>query len=196
MKIYLIDNFDSFTYNLVYELESLGHSVVVYRNDLAEGLLFERMAKEKQKPLLLISPGPGDPAHSGRLLPLIAKVRGHFGILGVCLGLQALAQSYGADIIQSPEIMHGKSSRILLEPFEPFEGLGGSLQVGRYHSLVASNLPPCLEVIAHYEGMVMGIYCAKDNALGYQFHPESIMSTQGTRLLKQSLEFLQKNSHD
>ncbi|TSA86952.1 aminodeoxychorismate/anthranilate synthase component II [Helicobacter mehlei] len=196
MKIYLIDNFDSFTYNLVYELESLGHSVVVYRNDLAEGLLFERMVKEKQKPLLLISPGPGDPAHSGRLLPLIAQVRGHFGILGVCLGLQALAQSYGADIVQSPEIMHGKSVRILLEPFEPFEGLGESLQVGRYHSLVASNLPPCLKVIAHYEGMVMGLYCAKDNALAYQFHPESIMSTQGTRLLKQSLEFLQKNSHD
>lgn len=194
MKIYFIDNFDSFTYNLVYELESLGHKVVVYRNDLDENDLLAKMRHEQDKPLLFVSPGPGDPEHSGRLLPMMTKVRGHFGILGVCLGLQALAQSYGAVITKSPEIMHGKSTSIDLEPFEAFKGLGNTMRVGRYHSLIASNLPDCVEVIARCNQMVMGIYCRRDNALAYQFHPESIMTTQGSQLLKQSVDFLQRNS--
>ncbi|WP_104707703.1 aminodeoxychorismate/anthranilate synthase component II [Helicobacter ailurogastricus] len=191
MKIYFIDNFDSFTYNLVYDLEGLGHSVLVLRNTTPAPLLLERMQDESEKPLLFISPGPGDPTHSGQLLEMIKAVKGKYPILGVCLGLQALAQSYGAQIVKSPRIVHGKSSHITLEPFEAFKGLGNSLQVGRYHSLVAINLPKCLQVIAHCENIAMGIYHAKDKALAYQFHPESILTLKGAQLLQQSLEFIQ-----
>ncbi|BCZ17641.1 Anthranilate synthase component II [Helicobacter sp. NHP19-003] len=191
MKIYFIDNFDSFTYNLVYDLEGLGHSVLVLRNTTPAPLLLEYMQVEKEKPLLFISPGPGNPTHSGQLLAMIDAIKGKYPILGVCLGLQALAQSYGARIVKSPSIVHGKSSTITLEPFEAFRGLGDSLQVGRYHSLMAANLPPCLQVIAHCGEIVMGIYHAKDKALAYQFHPESILTLKGAQLLQQSLEFIQ-----
>ncbi|BCZ18606.1 Anthranilate synthase component II [Helicobacter sp. NHP19-012] len=192
MKIYFIDNFDSFTYNLVYDLEGLGHSVLVLRNTTPAPLLLERMQAESERPLLFISPGPGDPAHSGQLLAMLEIIKGKYPILGVCLGLQALAQSYGASIVRSPSIVHGKSSTITLEPFEAFRGLGYSLQVGRYHSLMATNLPKCLQVIAHCGGLVMGIYHAKDKALAYQFHPESILTLKGAQLLQQSLEFIQR----
>ncbi|GMB95061.1 Anthranilate synthase component II [Helicobacter heilmannii] len=191
MKIYFIDNFDSFTYNLVYDLEGLGHSVLVLRNTTPAPLLLEWLQAESQKPLLFISPGPGDPTHSGQLLEIIQAVKGKYPILGVCLGLQALAQSYGAKVVRCPEIVHGKSSTITLEPFEAFKGLGNSLQVGRYHSLMATNLPECLQVIAHSGGLAMGIYHKEDKALAYQFHPESILTLKGTQLLQQSLEFIQ-----
>ncbi|CAM2785853.1 aminodeoxychorismate/anthranilate synthase component II [Helicobacter felis] len=190
MKIYFIDNFDSFTYNLVYDLEGLGHSVLVLRNTTPANTLFERMQGEKEKTLLFISPGPSDPEHAGQLLPILAKTRGHFPILGICLGLQALAQSYGARVVRSPAIVHGKSSPITLKPFEAFKGLGDCLQVGRYHSLMVSDLPDCLQVIAHYQDIIMGIYHPQDKALAYQFHPESIMTLKGAQLLKQSLDFL------
>ncbi|WP_121020293.1 aminodeoxychorismate/anthranilate synthase component II [Helicobacter vulpis] len=194
MTIFFVDNFDSFTYNLVYELESLGHDLKVYRNDTPEQELHAFMRAQKDQVLLCISPGPGTPEQSGRLLPLIDCVRGEFPILGICLGLQALAQSYGARVGPCAHIMHGKSSCIVLEPFEAFEGLGESLQVARYHSLKAYDLPASLQVIAHYQDIVMGVYHPQDNALAYQFHPESIMTPKGTQLLKQSVAFLQKRA--
>ncbi|WP_120946185.1 MULTISPECIES: aminodeoxychorismate/anthranilate synthase component II [Helicobacter] len=195
MTIFFIDNFDSFTYNLVYELESLGHDLKVYRNSTPEQELLALMRAQPNPVLLCISPGPGTPEQSGRLLALLDKARGEFPILGICLGLQALAQSYGAQVGACAQIVHGKSSRIELEPFEPFEGLGTHLQVARYHSLRAHQLPACLQVIAHYQDIVMGIYHPQDNALAYQFHPESIMTPKGTQLLKQSVEFLQNSAN-
>ncbi|WP_163555422.1 glutamine amidotransferase-related protein [Helicobacter suis] len=196
MKIYFLDNFDSFTYNLVYDLEGLGHSVLVFRNTTPADTLLKMMQSEKETPLLFISPGPGDPQHSGELLAILKRVRGNFPILGICLGLQALAESYGAKIVRSIEIAHGMGSTITLEPFEPFKGLGYSLQVGRYHSLMVSNLPSCLQVIAHYKDIIMGIYHPQDRALAYQFHPESIMTLKGAQLLQQSLDFLMHNSRN
>ncbi|WP_104732434.1 aminodeoxychorismate/anthranilate synthase component II [Helicobacter salomonis] len=191
MTIFFLDNFDSFTYNLVYELERLGYDLKVYRNDTPEQEILNLMCACTSGALLCISPGPGNPEQSGRLLPLIACVRSKFPILGICLGLQALAQSYGARIERCPEIVHGKSTHINLEPFGAFEGLGRSLEVARYHSLMATQLPDELQVIAHYQNIVMGIYHPQDKILAYQFHPESIMTPKGAQLLKQSVEFLE-----
>ncbi|WP_104712406.1 aminodeoxychorismate/anthranilate synthase component II [Helicobacter cetorum] len=192
MKIFFIDNFDSFSYNLVYELEHLDYEVLVYRNDIEPSYLMKLMNQEQEKPLLFLSPGPGNPSNSGNLLEIIEMAKKKFPILGICLGLQALAQSYGAKIIQAPEIMHGKASAITLKKHEVFKGLGESMVVGRYHSLMASELPKNLEVIAEYENIPMAIIDEKDKILAYQFHPESIMTLKGSVLLKQSVEFLRK----
>ncbi|WP_104761323.1 aminodeoxychorismate/anthranilate synthase component II [Helicobacter cetorum] len=192
MKIFFIDNFDSFSYNLVYELEHLDYEVLVYRNDIEPSYLIKLMNKEQEKPLLFLSPGPGNPNNSGNLLEIIERAKKKFPILGICLGLQALAQSYGAKIIRSKEIMHGKASTITLKKHEVFKGLGESMVVGRYHSLMASELPKNLEVIAEYENIPMGIINEQDKILAYQFHPESIMTLKGSELLKQSVEFLRK----
>ncbi len=190
MKIFFIDNFDSFSYNLVYELECLGYEVAVYQNDIEPSYLVDLMLKEPTTPLLFISPGPGNPSSSGNLLEIIAMAKKKFPILGVCLGLQALAQSYGAKIIRSQEIVHGKATTIALKKHAVFKGLGESMVVGRYHSLMASELPKNLEVIAQHENIPMAIIDEKDKILAYQFHPESIMTLQGRALLEQSVGFL------
>ncbi|WP_120829191.1 aminodeoxychorismate/anthranilate synthase component II [Helicobacter pylori] len=190
MKIFFIDNFDSFSYNLVYELECLGYEVAVYQNDIEPDYLMDLMLKESTTPLLFISPGPGNPSSSGHLLEIIAMAKKKFPILGVCLGLQALAQSYGAKIIRSQEIVHGKATTIALKKHAVFKGLGESMVVGRYHSLMASELPKNLEVIAQHENIPMAIIDEKDKILAYQFHPESIMTLQGRALLEQSVGFL------
>ncbi|WP_120820382.1 aminodeoxychorismate/anthranilate synthase component II [Helicobacter pylori] len=190
MKIFFIDNFDSFSYNLVYELECLGYEVAVYQNDVEPSYLMDLMLKEPTTPLLFISPGPGNPSSSGNLLEIIAMAKKKFPILGVCLGLQALAQSYGAKIIRSQEIVHGKATTIALKKHAVFKGLGESMVVGRYHSLMASELPKNLEVIAQHENIPMAIIDEKDKILAYQFHPESIMTLQGRVLLEQSVGFL------
>ncbi|WP_033751576.1 aminodeoxychorismate/anthranilate synthase component II [Helicobacter pylori] len=190
MKIFFIDNFDSFSYNLVYELECLGYEVAVYQNDIEPSYLMDLMLKEPTTPLLFISPGPGNPSSSGHLLEIIAMAKKKFPILGVCLGLQALAQSYGAKIIRSQEIVHGKATTIALKKHAVFKGLGESMVVGRYHSLMASELPKNLEVIAQHENIPMAIIDEKDKILAYQFHPESIMTLQGRALLEQSVGFL------
>ncbi|WP_104747839.1 aminodeoxychorismate/anthranilate synthase component II [Helicobacter cetorum] len=190
MKIFFIDNFDSFSYNLVYELEGLDYEVLVYRNDIEPSYLIKLMEQEQETPLLFISPGPGNPSNSGNLLEIIEMAKKKFPILGVCLGLQALAQSYGAKIVKSFEIMHGKASVITLKKHEVFKGLGENMVVGRYHSLMASDLPKNLEVIAEHENIPMAIIDEKDKILAYQFHPESIMTLKGSVLLKQSVEFL------
>ncbi|WQV02164.1 aminodeoxychorismate/anthranilate synthase component II [Helicobacter pylori] len=190
MKIFFIDNFDSFSYNLVYELECLGYEVAVYQNDIEPSYLMDLMLKEPTTPLLFISPGPGNPSSSGNLLEIIAMAKKKFPILGVCLGLQALAQSYGAKIIRSQEIVHGKATTIALKKHAVFKGLGESMVVGRYHSLMASELPKNLEVIAQHENIPMAIIDEKDKILAYQFHPESIMTLQGRVLLEQSVGFL------
>ncbi|MDU9768600.1 aminodeoxychorismate/anthranilate synthase component II, partial [Helicobacter pylori] len=182
MKIFFIDNFDSFSYNLVYELECLGYEVAVYQNDIDPSYLMGLMNEESKTPLLFISPGPGNPDSSGNLLKIIAMAKKKFPILGVCLGLQALAQSYGAKIIRSKEIVHGKATTIVLKKHAVFKDLGESMVVGRYHSLMASGLPKNLEVIAEHDNIPMAIINEEDKILAYQFHPESIMTLQGRAL--------------
>jgi anthranilate synthase component 2 len=189
-KIYFLDNFDSFSYNLVDELSMLGCQLVVYRNNISAQSIFDKMCQETVPVLLVLSPGPGAPSDAGCLMELIELCKGRFPMLGICLGQQALTQSYGGVIGHAGETVHGKSSIITLTEHPVFAGMGDKMPVARYHSLMATKVPDDVEVIARYENIPMAIYHQQDNALGYQFHPESILTPNGALLLQQSIEFL------
>ena len=189
-KIYFLDNFDSFSYNLVDELSMLGCQLVVYRNNISAQSIFDKMCQETVPVLLVLSPGPGAPSDAGCLMELIELCKCRFPMLGICLGQQALTQSYGGVIGHAGETVHGKSSIITLTEHPVFAGMGDKMPVARYHSLMATKVPDDVEVIACYENIPMAIYHQQDNALGYQFHPESILTPNGALLLQQSIEFL------
>ncbi|GAA0852868.1 aminodeoxychorismate/anthranilate synthase component II [Aliiglaciecola litoralis] len=192
IKVFLLDNFDSFTYNLVDELRGLGLELVIYRNSVDAQKIFQRMqaAAKSHQVLLLLSPGPGTPSDAGSLLPLLELVKGQFPVLGICLGHQAIVKSYGGDVVRANEVMHGKASYINHNGSSLFDNLPNPLPVARYHSLVASNTPAELQIIAQYQTVPMAVYHQDDNMLGFQFHPESILTSHGSQLLSQSIRFL------
>lgn len=190
VKVYFLDNFDSFSYNLVDELSLLGSELVIYRNNISATRIFEEMNKESQPVMLVLSPGPGNPADAGCLLELIELCKGKYPMLGICLGQQALTQSYGGTIGHAGEIMHGKSSIITVDKHPVFESLGEQFPVARYHSLMAISVPTSLKIIAQYEEIPMAIYHQQDRVIGYQFHPESILTPDGAKLLKQTIDYL------
>ena len=194
IKIYFLDNFDSFSYNLVDELTMLGGELVVYRNNISADTIFNKMRQEQGQVLLVLSPGPGTPSDAGCLMDLIALCKGHFPILGICLGQQALTQSYGGVIGHAGETVHGKSSIIDLSTHPVFKNMGDTMPVARYHSLMATQVPDSIEVIAQYQDIPMAIYHHDDGALGYQFHPESILTPNGAMLLQQSVAYLTNNN--
>ncbi len=187
--LFLLDNFDSFTYNLVDQFRALGHAVRIYRNSLSAQAIFEQI-RACEDAVLVLSPGPGAPHEAGCMLELIGLCRGKVPILGICLGHQAICEYYGGTVGSAGEIIHGKSSLIDHIGNLMFTGLSQPLPVARYHSLVATYVPAELEVIAHYRDMPMAVLHRADKVLGYQFHPESIMTTEGARLLTQSLAYL------
>ncbi|RKF20401.1 aminodeoxychorismate/anthranilate synthase component II [Alginatibacterium sediminis] len=189
LNIVLLDNFDSFTYNLVDQFRCLGASVAIYRNSIAAQEIYTHLQQAGSNTVLVLSPGPGNPEQAGCLLALIEMCRGKFPILGICLGHQALVQSYGGHVGRASEIVHGKASAIEHDQELMFNGLSHPLPIARYHSLVATQVPSQLRVNAHYQGMPMAVINESDRVLGLQFHPESILSTQGAKLLAQSLEW-------
>ncbi|MCL2919555.1 aminodeoxychorismate/anthranilate synthase component II [Shewanella litorisediminis] len=189
MKLYLLDNFDSFTYNLVDQFRALGFEVVIYRNDVDPQQLAAKLLAEPQTALVL-SPGPGAPHEAGCMMALINLVAGKLPILGICLGHQALVEHYGGKVERAPSVVHGKASPTVHDGQGIFRGLPSPLPVARYHSLVATEVPDTLKVIATTEGMPMAVLQEEDKALGFQFHPESILTTLGSTLLVQSLEYL------
>jgi anthranilate synthase component 2 len=155
-------------------------------------MIFERMqaAAAQSDVLLLLSPGPGTPADAGCLLSLIEMAKGHFPVLGICLGHQAIVRSYGGDVVRADEVMHGKASFIQHDGSQVFANLPNPLPVARYHSLMASNTPDQLSIIADFQGIPMAVYHQQDKMLGFQFHPESILTSDGSQLLDQSIRFL------
>jgi len=193
-KLFMLDNLDSFTYNLVDEFQCLGFEPSVYRNTLSAEFIFEKMLEHTQttsEPVLLVlSPGPGEPSKAGCLMALIKKCAGQIPMLGICLGHQALIEHYGGQVDRAEEIVHGKSSNITHSGSGAFEGIQNPLPVARYHSLIGKDIPPALDVIAEYNGMCMAISNDKDVILSFQFHPESILTTFGTTLLAQSIRHL------
>jgi len=199
VKVFMLDNLDSFTYNLVDEFRVLGLEPVIYRNTLSAEFIVKQMQACEQQVLLVLSPGPGDPDGAGCLMELISKTAGHFPMLGICLGHQALVQHYGGTVGRAPEIVHGKSSAVSHSNSGAFENISNPLPVARYHSLVATSVPDELETIAHFTTsdtsgkelkLPMAIEHKTDNALGFQFHPESILTTYGSHLLAQSIRYL------
>lgn len=184
--ILLIDNYDSFTWNLYQYFCELGADVEVRRNDELTLAEIEMLAPQK----IVISPGPCTPDESGISLEVIAHYAGKLPILGVCLGHQAIAQAFGATIVCAAKVMHGKTSPITHSGRGVFSGLNNPLTVTRYHSLVIdpSTLPDCFEVTARSEnGEIMGIRHKAWDLEGVQFHPESILSEQGHQLLENFL---------
>ncbi|MSP60019.1 MAG: aminodeoxychorismate/anthranilate synthase component II [Myxococcales bacterium] len=184
--ILLIDNYDSFTWNLAQALGGLsapgGGEVIVIRNDAIT--VAEILARSPSH--LVISPGPGTPDEAGVTLSAIAACAGRIPILGVCLGHQAIGQAFGGRVVRAPRVMHGKTSPILHDGRGLFRDLPSPLQAGRYHSLAVEpgSLPQVLEVTARTaEGEVMGIAHRTLAVFGVQFHPESILTPEGVRLL-------------
>ncbi|RBO14426.1 anthranilate synthase component II [Pantoea sp. 3_1284] len=184
--ILLLDNIDSFTYNLVDQLRSFDHNVVIYRNSVPAETLIARL-QQMENPVLMLSPGPGAPADAGCMPALLQALRGQLPIIGICLGHQAIVEAYGGHVGQAGEILHGKASAVEHDGSAMFSGLSNPLPVARYHSLVGSNTPAELTVNASYNGMVMAVRHDADRVCGFQFHPESILTTQGARLLEQTL---------
>jgi anthranilate synthase/aminodeoxychorismate synthase-like glutamine amidotransferase len=179
----MIDNYDSFTYNLVQYLRQMGEEVAVYRNDAFE---LKDLENDRIKGIV-ISPGPGAPASAGLSIPVIQKFSGKKPILGICLGHQAIAEAFGGKVISAKKIMHGKTSMIAADGKSIFKGITKPFPAMRYHSLAVSreHLPECLEITAQTDdGEIMGIRHCEHPTEGIQFHPESIMTPVGKRLLR------------
>lgn len=196
IEIILIDNFDSFTYNLVNQLKSLVKSVKVFRNNVSlEELSNSEFAQNKNddtKTIIVLSPGPGNPDDAGVTLEIIQRYKGVLPILGICLGHQAIVQSYSGTIGAAKQIIHGKTCDVLLDKDETkiFGQLDSPFRAARYHSLAATKMPDDLKTIATSDGDVMAVRHIRDKVLGFQFHPESILTPKGGQLLEQSLAWL------
>ena len=180
--ILMIDNYDSFTYNLVQYLGELGADVQVYRND---ALTLEQIAAWKPE-RIVISPGPCTPSEAGICVPLVKRFASEIPILGVCLGHQAIGQAFGGRIVRAARVMHGKLSQVTHRGDGVFHGLQSPLTATRYHSLVIerASVPSCLEVTAESDdGEIMGVRHRELAVEGVQFHPEAILTQQGHELL-------------
>lgn len=183
----MIDNYDSFTYNLVQYLEGLGVPVKVYRNDKITIEEIEALNPDG----IVISPGPGRPETAGICLEVVKKFSGKIPILGVCLGHQTIAEAMGGKVISAQKLMHGKTSMITNDAKGVYNGVKKPFQAMRYHSLAVSkdHLPDCLEITSTSEdGEIMGIRHKEHMTEGIQFHPESIMTPLGKRLLRNFLK--------
>jgi anthranilate synthase/aminodeoxychorismate synthase-like glutamine amidotransferase len=185
--ILVIDNYDSFTYNLVQYLGELGAEIEVRRNDQTTLEEIERMSPER----IVISPGPKTPTEAGICLDVVRKFAGHKPMLGVCLGHQAIGQAFGGRVVRAPEIMHGKTSLVSHDNKTIFAGLPNPFPATRYHSLIVERqtLPTCLEISATSpDGLIMGLRHKEMRVEGVQFHPESVLTEAGKQLLANFLK--------
>jgi anthranilate synthase/aminodeoxychorismate synthase-like glutamine amidotransferase len=184
--ILMIDNYDSFTYNLVQYLGELGAEVVVRRND---AITLEEVS-QMNPAAVVISPGPCTPKEAGISLPVLSRFAGRFPMLGVCLGHQSIGAAFGAEVVRADRVMHGKTSPIEHDGKTIFAGLSHPFDATRYHSLLVrrGSLPACLEISAWTrEGEIMGLRHRELPIEGVQFHPESILTLEGKRLLENFL---------
>jgi len=183
MKILVIDNYDSFTYNLVQYVGSLGAEPVVLRNSAG----FEKV-KSVRPQKIIISPGPGRPENAGVSVVVVKKLSGKVPILGICLGHQVIGYVFGARITYAKKLMHGKVSKIEHDGKGIFRGVKNPISATRYHSLVVTDVPACLTITASCDGEVMGVRHRKYAVEGVQFHPESILTESGLKMVENFLE--------
>ncbi len=187
IKVLFIDNFDSFTYNLVDDFCKRNCDAKVYRSDTKVEELIN-IAEDFRPDMLLISPGPGTPDTAGVSLAAIDLFKDKLPILGVCLGHQSIVQYFGGTVGHAPEPMHGKGSRVAHNGEGIFSDVENPLQVGRYHSLCATELPDCLKKTAEFEDVVMGVEHKDLPIYGVQFHPESILTPAGGKIIENMLQ--------
>ena len=180
--ILLLDNYDSFTYNVYQLLSELGASVEVVRNDK----ISVEEIRDKNFSAIIISPGPGEPKDAGITEKLIDELKGELPILGICLGHQAIGEVFGGKIIRAKEIVHGKTSKLIHNGKGIYSGLSQGVEVGRYHSLIIERetLPDCLEITSELDdGTIMGVRHKNFDVEGIQFHPESILTPCGRQMM-------------
>ena len=184
--IILIDNYDSFTWNLYHFLGDLGAATIVHRNDkISVGQVMSARPEA-----IVISPGPGTPSQAGIIVDLIRQASGKIPVFGVCLGMQAMGEAFGGQVVRAPTQMHGKTSRVSHSGAGIFAGVPDGFNATRYHSLIVdrATLPAEFEVTAETDGLVMGLSHKSKNIHGVQFHPESIASEHGHAILKNFLD--------
>ena len=187
--ILLLDNYDSFTYNVYQLLSELGATVKVIRNDK---ITLEEI-EPKNYSAIVISPGPGQPKDAGITEPLIDKFKGLLPILGICLGHQAIGEVFGGKVVRNKEIIHGKTSPLRHNGIGLYKNLPQNVEVGRYHSLIIerSTLPDCLEITSELsDGTIMGVRHKDYDVEGIQFHPESILTTDGRTMMQNFLNHI------
>ena len=183
--ILLVDNYDSFTYNLAHLFQELGAEVTVLRNDAVDADAAERLAPSH----LVISPGPGRPAGAGRTIEILKRLAPRVPTLGVCLGHQAIVEAFGGEVGSAKQLVHGKASQVTHDGRGIFTGLPGRIQAGRYHSLAATRVPDALAVSATTDdGEVMAVRHRELAVDGIQFHPESVLTPFGRELGRNFLE--------
>jgi anthranilate synthase/aminodeoxychorismate synthase-like glutamine amidotransferase len=185
MRLLMIDNYDSFTYNLVHLFEEMGAEVLVYRNDALT--VEEALALHPDR--LVVSPGPGRPADAGVSVDVIRRLGPSVPTLGVCLGHQAIVEAFGGEVGQARALLHGKASRVRHDGHGVFRGLPEEIEAGRYHSLAATTVPAELTVTASTaDGEVMGVRHVEHPIEGVQFHPESVLTPDGPAMARNFLE--------
>jgi len=186
MKVLLLDNYDSFTYNLAQYLGELGHGPAVHRNDEISLGDVEAMGPDR----IVISPGPGRPEDAGITIDLIRRFGQRVPVLGVCLGHQGIGYAFGGEVVRAPVLMHGKVSSVRHDGKGIFAGVSQPFTAGRYHSLIVSDPPPAeLEISARTdEGIIMGLRHREWPVHGVQFHPESVLTGEGRKILRNFLE--------
>jgi len=184
MNICILDNYDSFTFNLLDEFVGPDHNIHVWRNSMSADEVERRIFELASPRLLVFSPGPGHPNDAGCMNELITRLASRVPMFGVCLGMQAMVSVFGGVVSRAPAVVHGKARVLEHDGTLIFKSLKDRIYVGRYHSLAASVVPDDLRVFAYSDGQVMAITHKKHPIIGIQFHPESILSTQGSCMIK------------
>ena len=183
MNVFFIDNFDSFTYNLVDEFAKRKCNVKVYRSNIPMEEI-KKAVQEFKPELIVISPGPSSPKEAGSSMPVIKEFAGKVPIFGVCLGHQCIVEAFGGTVGKAPEVVHGKPSPVKHDGKTIYQGIENPFQAGRYHSLTGLNIPSCLEVSAEGNGITMGVRHKEHFIEGVQFHPESILTKEGGKMIE------------
>ena len=187
MRVVVVDNFDSFTFNLVDEFARRGCEVEVWRNTVGADHVLSRAESAAGRSLIVLSPGPGTPVEAGCCVDVCRRAAGRVPVLGVCLGHQALVEAFGGTVEGAETIVHGRSSAVRHEGDRLFDGIPAPFVVGRYHSLAAHEVPDDLRAIATTGRIVMAVRHRRHALLGVQFHPESVLTPDGGRLLENVL---------
>jgi anthranilate synthase component 2 len=187
-NVFMVDNHDSFTFNIVEALARLGASVHTVRNEIAADDAFARARQANA--IILISPGPGRPEEAGCSMTLARLAKGKVPLFGVCLGHQAIVLEAGGEVVRAPEPVHGKASLLKHDATGPFADVPNPIKIGRYHSLCTPNPPPRFHVHAAIDGMAMAISDKAAKQVGVQFHPESVLTPGGQQILANVLDLL------
>lgn len=184
MNIVILDNFDSFTFNLLDEFASSDRQIRIYRNNMRACEVERRLMSLKPPRLLVLSPGPGHPDDAGSMSEVIKRLKGQVPIFGVCLGMQAIVRAFDGQVSCVKEVIHGKARMLEHDGSLIFKGLKNRIGVGRYHSLSATQISTDLRAFAHSEGLIMAVTHKEYPIIGIQFHPESILTTDGSAMMR------------